>query len=194
MKRALAAGYEWLEIHSACGYLIHEFLSPPSNQRTDRYGGTFENRTRFLIETTRAVRGVWPERLPLGVRISCCDWMDGGWDLEQSVALARLLKSEGVDLIDCSSGGLVPKATIPVGPGFEVPFAEHIHRSVPRADHLVRRDPRRRVLQNLEQRLLIDLSLRVCQWLLTHLLESDRRFAQVYFELCGSTSPSAGPD
>lgn len=126
--RALAAGYEWLEIHAAHGYLIHEFLSTLSNRRTDRYGGTFENRTRFLIETTKAVRGVWPERLPLGVRISCCDWTDGGWDLEQSVALTRLLKTEGVDLIDCSSGGLVPQAKIQVGPGYQVPFAERIRR------------------------------------------------------------------
>ena len=127
-QRALAAGYEWLEIHAAHGYLLHEFLSPLSNQRTDRYGGSFENRARFLIETTQAVRAVWPERLPLGVRISCSDWVDGGWDIEHSVALARLLKAEGVDLIDCSSGGLVPQAQIPVGPGYQVPFAERIRR------------------------------------------------------------------
>ncbi len=127
-KRALTAGYEWLEIHSAHGYLSHELLSPLSNRRTDRYGGTFENRVRFLIETTRAVRAVWPERLPLGVRISCSDWMEGGWDIEQSIELARLLRAEGVDLIDCSSGGLAPDAKIPAGPGFQVPFAERIRR------------------------------------------------------------------
>ena len=126
--RALAAGYEWLEIHSAHGYLSHAFLSPLSNRRTDRYGESFENRVRFLVETTRAVRAAWPERLPLGVRISCTDWADGGWDIEQSVELARLLKVEGVDLIDCSSGGLVPNARIPVGPGYQVPFAERIRR------------------------------------------------------------------
>ena len=127
-KRALTAGYEWLEIHSAHGYLSHELLSPLSNRRTDRYGGTFENRVRFLIETTRAVRAVWPDRLPLGVRISCSDWMEGGWDIEQSIELARLLRAEGVDLIDCSSGGLAPDAKIPAGPGFQVPFAERIRR------------------------------------------------------------------
>jgi len=127
-RRALDAGYEWLEIHSAHGYLSHEFLSPLSNRRTDRYGGSFENRVRFLIETTRAVRPLWPERLPLGVRISCSDWMEGGWDIEQSVELSRLLKTEGVDLIDCSSGGLVPDAKIPAGPGFQVPFSERIRR------------------------------------------------------------------
>lgn len=127
-RRALAAGYEWLEIHAAHGYLGHQFLSPLSNHRTDRYGGSFENRVRFVIETARAVRAVWPERLPLGVRISSSDWVDGGWDIEQSIELARLLKDEGVDLIDCSSGGLVPDASIPVGPGFQVPFAERIRR------------------------------------------------------------------
>jgi 2,4-dienoyl-CoA reductase-like NADH-dependent reductase (Old Yellow Enzyme family) len=125
-KRARDAGYEWLEIHAAHGYLGHEFLSPLSNRRDDRYGGGFENRVRFLIETTRAVRAAWPDRLPLGVRISCSDWMEGGWDIEQSVELAHLLKAEGVDLIDCSSGALVPDARIPVGPGFQVPFSERI--------------------------------------------------------------------
>ena len=127
-KRSLAAGYEWLELHSAHGYLSHEFLSPLSNQRTDSYGGSFENRIRFLLETTRATRKVWPENLPFTVRISCTDWAEGGWDIEQSVELARRLKAEGVDLIDCSSGGAVPHAKIPVGPGFQVPFAERIRR------------------------------------------------------------------
>ncbi len=127
-RRSLAAGFEWLELHSAHGYLSHEFLSPLSNQRTDNYGGAFENRIRFLMETTRAVRAVWPENLPLTVRISCTDWVEGGWDLEQSVELARRLRAEGVDLIDCSSGGAVPNAKIAVGPGYQVPFAERIRR------------------------------------------------------------------
>ena len=127
-RRALAAGYEWLELHSAHGYLSHEFLSPLSNQRADNYGGGFENRIRFLLETTRAVRVVWPERLPLTVRISCTDWVEGGWDIEQSVELARRLKAEGVDLIDCSSGGSAAHAKIPLGPGYQVPFAERIRR------------------------------------------------------------------
>jgi 2,4-dienoyl-CoA reductase-like NADH-dependent reductase (Old Yellow Enzyme family) len=126
--RALAAGCEWLELHSAHGYLSHSFLSPLTNQRTDRYGGSFENRIRFLLEIVAAVRAVWPERLPLTVRLSCTDWMPGGWDLEPCVELARRLKAQGVDLIDCSSGGQVPDAKIPVGPGFQVPFAERIRR------------------------------------------------------------------
>lgn len=127
-ERARAAGYEWLELHGAHGYLAHEFLSPLSNQRDDAYGGPFENRVRFLLETTRAVRAVWPERLALAVRLSCTDWVPGGWDIEQSIELAGRLKVEGVDLIDCSSGGLVPDARIPVGSGFQVPFAERIRR------------------------------------------------------------------
>ena len=127
-QRALAAGCEWLELHAAHGYLGHEFLSPIANRREDRYGGAFENRIRFLVETTRAVRAVWPARLALTVRLSCTDWVPGGWDIEQSVELARQLKAEGVDLIDCSSGGQVPDAKIPVGPGFQVPFAERIRR------------------------------------------------------------------
>lgn len=127
-KRALAAGCEWLEIHSAHGYLLHEFLSPLANHRTDAYGGTFENRIRLLLETTRAVRHAWPERLPLTVRLSCTDWVPGGWDLDQSVELARRLKTEGVALIDCSSGGLVPGANIPIAPGYQVPFSERIRR------------------------------------------------------------------
>lgn len=127
-KRSMAAGYECLEIHSAHGYLSHEFLSPLTNHRTDRYGGSFDNRIRFLLETARAVRAVWPDRLPLAVRISCTDWVPGGWDIEQSIELARRLKTEGVDLIDCSSGGNVPDAKIPIGPGYQVPFAERIRR------------------------------------------------------------------
>lgn len=128
-RRALAAGFNFLEIHSAHGYLFNEFLSPLSNQRTDRYGGSFENRTRILIETTRAIRKVWPDNLPLAVRISAIDWMPGGWQIEDSIALAKLLKAEGVDLIDTSSGGLVPDAKIKVEPGYQVPFAEKIRHS-----------------------------------------------------------------
>ena len=126
--RALVAGFQWLELHAAHGYLFHEFLSPLANRRTDEYGGSFENRVRLLVETTRAVRAVWPDHLPLAVRISATDWVPGGWDIEQSVALAKLLKAEGVDLVDCSSGGMVPDAVIPVTPGYQVPFAERIRR------------------------------------------------------------------
>jgi 2,4-dienoyl-CoA reductase-like NADH-dependent reductase (Old Yellow Enzyme family) len=129
-SRALAAGVEFLEIHSAHGYLCHEFLSPITNQRTDGYGGGFENRCRFLLEVTRAVRTVWPDRLPLAVRLSAIDWMPGGWEIEDSIALAKQLKAEGVDLIDCSSGGTVPHAKIHVGAGYQVPFAERIRREV----------------------------------------------------------------
>ena len=127
-QRSLTTGVEWLELHFAHGYLAHEFLSPLSNQRTDRYGGSFENRIRFALETTRAVRAVWPDKLPLTVRLSCTDWVAGGWDIEQSIELSRRLKAEGVDLIDCSSGALVPHVKIPVAPGFQVPFAERIRR------------------------------------------------------------------
>jgi 2,4-dienoyl-CoA reductase-like NADH-dependent reductase (Old Yellow Enzyme family) len=127
-KRSLAAGCEWLELHSAHGYLMHEFLSPLTNQRADKYGGSFENRTRFLLETTRAVRGVWPDKFPLTVRLSVIDWMPGGWEIKDSIELAKRLKGEGVDLIDCSSGGTVPHAKIIVGAGYQVPFAEQIRR------------------------------------------------------------------
>jgi len=127
-KRALAAGFEIVEIHSAHGYLLHQFLSPLTNQRKDEYGCSFENRTRFALQVTKAVREVWPQRLPLFYRISATDWVEGGWDIEQSVELARLLKPLGVDLIDSSSGGTVPRAKIPAGPGFQVPFAEAIRR------------------------------------------------------------------
>lgn len=126
--RALAAGFEWLEIHAAHGYLIHSFYSPLSNRRTDAYGGSFENRTRFLCETVQAVRSVWPERLPLGVRLSCTDWSADGWQPEDTVELARQLKPEGVDIIDCSSGGNLAHAQVPVGSGYQVPFAEMVRR------------------------------------------------------------------
>jgi len=122
-QRALAAGFEWLELHAAHGYLFNEFLSPLTNRRTDNYGGSFENRIRLLLDTTRAVRKIWPDTLPLAVRISAVDWMEGGWQIEDSIALAKLLKSEGVDLMDCSSGGVVPDAKIAVKPGYQVPFA-----------------------------------------------------------------------
>lgn len=126
--RALTAGYEWLEVHSAHGYLLHEFLSPLSNRRTDAYGGSFDNRIRFLLETVRGVRAVWPDRLPLTVRVSCTDWVEGGWNIDESVELARRLRAEGVDLVDCSSGGTAPHAKIPIGPDYQVPFAERIRR------------------------------------------------------------------
>ena len=127
-RRALDAGFCVIELHAAHGYLLHEFLSPYSNQRRDRYGGSFENRTRLLREVVEAVRLVWPERLPLFVRISATDWEPGLWDFEQSVELARQLTARGVDLIDCSSGGNLPNAAIPLSPGYQVPFAESIRR------------------------------------------------------------------
>lgn len=127
-RRGCDAGFRVIEIHAAHGYLIHEFLSPLSNQRSDAYGGSFENRTRILREIVAAVRRSWPEGAPLFVRISATDWTDGGWDIQQSVELARQLKELGVDLIDCSSGGNVASATIPVGPGYQTPFAEQIRR------------------------------------------------------------------
>ncbi len=127
-QRALAAGYEWLELHAAHGYLMHSFHSPLSNRRTDAYGGSFENRIRFTVETAQAVRQVWPERLPLAVRLSCTDWCEGGWTLDESIELARRLRDEGVDLIDCSSGGSTPHARVPLGPGFQVPLAEAVRR------------------------------------------------------------------
>jgi 2,4-dienoyl-CoA reductase-like NADH-dependent reductase (Old Yellow Enzyme family) len=124
--RALNAGFEVIELHFAHGYLVHEFLSPLSNRREDAYGGSFENRARLSIEIVRAVRKTWPERLPLFVRLSATDWVGGGWDLDESVVLALSLKTLGADLIDCSSGALVPHAKIPAGPGYQVPFAEAI--------------------------------------------------------------------
>ena len=126
--RARTAGFLVIEIHAAHGYLIHEFLSPLSNQREDEYGGSFENRTRLLREIAQAIRRVWPEQLPLFARISSTDWTEGGWDIEQSVELSRSLKTLGVDLIDCSSGGNVAVAKIPIGPGYQTPFAERVRR------------------------------------------------------------------
>ena len=127
-RRALEAGYLVLEIHAAHGYLAHEFFSPLSNFRTDEYGGSFENRTRIGREIVTAVRKVWPENLPLFIRISATDWKEGGWDLDQSVELAKQLKPLGVDLVDCSSAGLAVDQKIIAGPCFQVPFAERIRR------------------------------------------------------------------
>ena len=127
-RRALKAGFRVIEIHAAHGYLLHEFLSPLSNQRTDKYGGSFENRIRFVKDVVTAVRAAWPLELPLFMRISSTDWVEGGWDIDQSVALAKELEPLGVDLVDCSSGGNVSNATIPIAPGYQVPFAERIRR------------------------------------------------------------------
>ncbi len=127
-KRAREAGAKLIEIHSAHGYLLHEFLSPLSNQRTDCYGGSFENRTRILREVVQAIRLTWPAALPLFVRISASDWVEGGWTIDDSVALAKQLQPLGVDLIDCSSGGAVPGVAIPAGPGYQVPFAEQVRK------------------------------------------------------------------
>ena len=127
-RRAREAGFQVVEIHAAHGYLLHEFLSPSSNRRQDQYGGSFENRTRIVREIVTAVRGVWPERLPLFIRISASDWTEGGWDVEQSVELVRILAGLGVDLVDCSSGGNVSGVRIPLGPGYQTAFAERIRR------------------------------------------------------------------
>jgi len=125
-RRAQAAGFRVIELHFAHGYLVHEFLSPLSNRRADAYGGGFEHRIRLALEITRGVRAAWPERLPLLARLSCTDWVEGGWSLDESVELARRLRAEGVDLVDCSSGGLVPDARIEAVPGYQVPFARRI--------------------------------------------------------------------
>lgn len=128
-QRAREAGFKIVEVHAAHGYLLHEFLSPVANKRCDQYGGGFENRIRLLCDVVRAVRGVWPDEFPVFVRISATDWLKGeGWDIEEAVALGRILKSEGVSLIDCSSGGLVPYAPMPAQPGFQVPFAQRIRQ------------------------------------------------------------------
>jgi 2,4-dienoyl-CoA reductase-like NADH-dependent reductase (Old Yellow Enzyme family) len=127
-KRALAAGFRLIEIHAAHGYLFHSFLSPLSNRRTDEYGGSFANRARFLLRVAKDLRGVISAEVPLAVRLSCMDWVDGGWSLDDAVRLAALLRDVGVDLIDCSSGGAVPAAKVPVGPGYQTEFAETIRR------------------------------------------------------------------
>jgi 2,4-dienoyl-CoA reductase-like NADH-dependent reductase (Old Yellow Enzyme family) len=127
-RRAREAGAQLVEVHAAHGYLLHQFLSPLTNHRQDRWGGTFEGRTRLLREVVAAVRAAWPDNLPLWVRLSCTDWVEGGWDEDQSVALAGELAALGCDLVDCSSGGSVPQAVVPVAPGYQVRFAERIRR------------------------------------------------------------------
>jgi len=127
-RRALEADFDFVEIHAAHGYLLHEFLSTLANLRTDEYGGSFDNRIRIVLEVVDAVRKEWPERLPLFVRISATDWADGGWNADESVELAKKLREHGVDLVDASSGGLVPNAKIPAAPGFQVEFAARIRR------------------------------------------------------------------
>jgi 2,4-dienoyl-CoA reductase-like NADH-dependent reductase (Old Yellow Enzyme family) len=127
-RRAQDAGFDMLELHGAHGYLIHEFLSPLTNTRTDRYGGSFENRIRLCLEIVDAVRHVWPERMPVWLRISATDWAPGGWDVDQAVELARRVREHGIDLVDCSSGGLVMSQKIALGPGYQVPFAERVRR------------------------------------------------------------------
>ena len=129
-KRALEAGYQVVEIHAAHGYLLHQFLSPLSNVRTDEYGGSFENRIRLTLEVVEAVQSEWSENLPLFVRISASDWAEGGWNLEESIQLSKILKEKGVDLIDVSSGGAVSHQQIPLGPNYQVPFAESIKKEV----------------------------------------------------------------
>ena len=129
-RRALLAGFKVVEVHMAHGYLLHQFLSPLSNQRSDHYGGSLENRMRLPLEVVRRVRAVWPEDLPVMVRLSTTDWVDGGWDLPQSLQLCQHLKALGVDMIDCSTGGLVPDAVIPAAPGFQTPFAAAIRNDV----------------------------------------------------------------
>lgn len=127
-KRSIKVGFKVIELHAAHGYLLHQFLSPLTNKRTDHYGGSFENRIRFLLEVTAAVQEVWPADLPLFVRISATDWAEGGWTAAGSVKLSAILKDKGVDLIDCSTAGLVSWQKIPAGPGFQVPFAEQIKK------------------------------------------------------------------
>ena len=127
-RRAFTAGFDFIEIHAAHGYLLHQFLSPLANRRTDAYGGSFQNRTRLVLEVVDAVRAEWPAHLPLFVRISATDWAEDGWNIEESVQLARLFRDHGVDLVDVSSGGQVPNAQIPLGPGYQVEFAARIRR------------------------------------------------------------------
>jgi 2,4-dienoyl-CoA reductase-like NADH-dependent reductase (Old Yellow Enzyme family) len=150
-RRARAAGFQTVEIHAAHGYLLHQFLSPLSNQREDNYGGSFENRTRLVREVVTAVRAEWPEQLPLLIRLSATDWVEGGWNTDETVALCRILKTLGVDLVDVSSAGLLPTAKIPAGPGFQTEFAARVRHEVgiataavglitspAQADHIVR--------------------------------------------------------
>ena len=126
--RALDAGFDVVELHAAHGYLLHQFLSPLTNTRTDQYGGSYDNRIRLCLEVVDAVRQVWPDRLPLWLRVSTTDWVPGGWSVEETVELARRVRDRGVDLIDCSSGGLSTAQQIVLGPGYQVPFAERVKR------------------------------------------------------------------
>jgi 2,4-dienoyl-CoA reductase-like NADH-dependent reductase (Old Yellow Enzyme family) len=150
-RRARSAGFQTVEIHAAHGYLLHQFLSPLSNRRTDTYGGSFENRIRLTCEVVAAVRAAWPEHLPLLLRLSATDWVEGGWNADETVALCRILKGLGIDLVDVSTAGLVPTAKIPVGPGFQTEFAARVRReagiataavglitSPAQADHIIR--------------------------------------------------------
>ena len=139
-RRAIAAGFRIIEIHSAHGYLLHEFLSPLSNNRTDEYGGSLENRCRMTIEVARAIRREMPADMPLFTRISCTDWVEGGWDIEQSIELSKCLKAAGVDLMDCSSGAILPGIKIPIAPNFQVPFAAAIRERARYPDRRSRRD------------------------------------------------------
>ncbi len=127
-QRALRAGFELLELHAAHGYLLHSFLSPLSNRRNDQYGGSRENRMRFVLEVVDAVREVWPAELPLWVRVSASDWVEGGWSIEDTLEFARELQRRGIDLLDCSSGGIAPGIRIPLGPSYQVPFAARVRR------------------------------------------------------------------
>ena len=149
--RAYEAGFHAIEIHAAHGYLLHQFLSPLSNHRTDAYGGCFDNRTRLVREVVTAVRAAWPERLPLLIRLSATDWVEGGWTVDETVELCRLLKGLGIDLVDVSTAGLVPTAIIPAGPGFQTEFAARVRHeagipsaavglitSPAQADHIIR--------------------------------------------------------
>jgi 2,4-dienoyl-CoA reductase-like NADH-dependent reductase (Old Yellow Enzyme family) len=129
-RRAIEAGFQVAELHAAHGYLLHQFLSPLANQRTDQYGGSFDNRVRLLLEVTDAVRAEWPPELPMIVRLSATDWADGGWSIEDTVRLSMLLKPRGVDVIDCSSGGLAAHQQITIGPGYQVPFARRVREDV----------------------------------------------------------------
>jgi 2,4-dienoyl-CoA reductase-like NADH-dependent reductase (Old Yellow Enzyme family) len=128
-RRCVHAGFRWIELHAAHGYLLHSFLSPLSNSRKDEYGGSFDGRIRLLLEVARDVRAVWPESLPLAVRLSCSDWVDGGWTPDETVELARRLQPEGVDLIYCSSSGSSPHAKVPEQPGYQLPFARAVRRA-----------------------------------------------------------------
>jgi 2,4-dienoyl-CoA reductase-like NADH-dependent reductase (Old Yellow Enzyme family) len=128
-RRAARLGLQAIEIHAAHGYLLHQFLSPIANHRTDRWGGSLENRMRFPLEVFEAMRAQWPSDRPMGVRVSATDWVDGGWDIEQTVVFARALAERGCDWIDASSGGVSPRQSIPLGPGYQVPFARRIREA-----------------------------------------------------------------